>query len=456
MTTFARNRDPLLWDAPSHMRKRDVNDPARELSMFKRLFSPTYLNDAGSGNPEAVMKIVSTGMGRQSLAQLTAYIARSAEYMEDEEPLALEDETGQLIDGKAMEKSIVDEWVEDFEPLASYKDQLWKLELKNKLEFERAKLQYEGTDEERIREINLALKREKITNEKGEEVNFHFHAPKDLTHIILSIGGEGHNIKHATEATRRFLQDNFEAQGYRYMFVAHDDTDNLHFHVIVKNKNIIDGKRLQFDKADLFTLRHDFAYHLKQMGIKRVATLRRDRVITLKSIKAQKEELFERHEIFKEKYAEQRPINVQKYREQVHKKAERLKRITERELEYSKLTPTRANELRAQLAEIKAFEKQSKLETNHISPIDSQVTTKQLQNEAKRLRAKGPAKSSRQRKHMQKYLKHFETEVTEAIRHFKIVQKRAGVDTIKHVKQLKEIKKSLGLGVGMGLSLRFK
>ena len=454
MTTFAHNRDPLLWDAPSHLRKRDVNDPARELSMFKRLFSPTYLNDAGSGNPEAVMKIVSTGMGSQSLAQLTAYIARSAEYMDDEEPLALEDETGQLIGSKAMEKSIVDEWVEDFEPLASYKDQLWKLELKNKLEFERAKLQYEGTDEKRIREINLALKREKITNENGEDVNFHFHAPKDLTHIIFSVGGEGHNIKHATEATRRFLRDNFEAQGYRYMFVAHDDTDNLHFHVIVKNKNIIDGKRLQFDKADLFTLRHDFAYHLKQMGIKRVATLRRDRIITLKSIKAQKEELFEHHEIFKEKYAEQRPINVQKYREQVHKKAERLKRITERELKYSKLTPTRASELKQQLAEIKTFEKQAKLEMEHISLTDPQVTTKQLQNEAKRLREKDFAKSRRQRKHMQKYLKHFEIEVNEAIRHFKIVQKRAGIDTTKHVNQLKEIKKSLGFGVQLQIKLK--
>ena len=238
------------------------------------------------------------------------------------------------------------------------------------------------------------------------------------------------------------------------MFVAHDDTDNLHFHVIVKNKNIIDGKRLQFDKADLFTLRHDFAYHLKQMGIKRVATLRRDRIITLKSIKAQKEELFEHHEIFKEKYAEQRPINVQKYREQVHKKAERLKRITERELKYSKLTPTRASELKQQLAEIKTFEKQAKLEMEHISLTDPQVTTKQLQNEAKRLREKDFAKSRRQRKHMQKYLKHFEIEVNEAIRHFKIVQKRAGIDTTKHVNQLKEIKKSLGFGVQLQIKLK--
>ena len=188
--------------------------------------------------------------------------------------------------------------------------------------------------------------------------------------------------------------------------------------------------------------------------MKRVATLRRDRIITLKSIKAQKEELFERHEVFNEKYVEQRPINVQKYREQVHKKAERLKRITERELKYSKLTPTRASELRQQLAEITAFEKQEKLETKHIALTDPQVTAKALQNEAKRLREKDPAKSRRQRKHMQKYLKHFETEVNEAIRHFKIVQKRAGIDTTKHIKQLKEIKKSLGLGVGMGLKLR--
>ena len=159
-------------------------------------------------------------------------------------------------------------------------------------------------------------------------------------------------------------------------------------------------------------------------------------------------------EIFKEKYAEQCPINVQKYREQVRKKAERLKHITERELKYSKLTPTRAFELREQLAEIKAFEKQAKLETMHISPTDPQVATRQLQSEAKRLKTKDPAKSRKKRKHMQKYLKHFEIEVNEAIRHFKIVQKRAGIDTTKHVNQLKEIKKSLGFGVQLQIKLK--
>ena len=42
----------------------------------------------------------------------------------------------------------------------------------------------------------------------------------------------------------------------------------------------------------------------------------------------------------------------------------------------------------------------------------------------------------------QKYLKYFESEVNETIRHFKIVRKRAGIDTSKHIKQLKEIKRS--------------
>tara|TARA_R110000868_G_scaffold104453_1_gene287593 strand:- start:2055 stop:3416 length:1362 start_codon:yes stop_codon:yes gene_type:complete len=453
MTRFALNHDPLLWDTPSHLRKRDVNDPSRELSMFKRLLSPSYLNDANSGNPEAVMKIVSTGMGKQSLAQLTAYIARSAEYMDDEDPLTLEDEIGNIIKN---EKGTVDDWVEDFEPLASYKDQLWKLKLKNKLEFERAQLQYDGSDDKRLREVNLALKREKTRDDNGNEVNFHFHAPKDITHIIFSVGGDNHNVKHATEATRRFLRDNFEAQGYRYMFLAHNDTENLHFHVILKNKNMIDGKRVQFDKADLFTLRHDYAYHLKQMGIKRVATLRRDRVITLKSIKAQKEELFVRHEIFKEKYAENKPINVQKYRDTLEKKLIRLQAITERELKYSKLTPTRSKELQANLEELKVFKRQFKQESKNIAPDrqgnETRISTWQLQNEAKKLKARKPT-SKRQRRHMKKYLQHFEKEVNAAIRHFKAVGKVTKTDTSKSIKQLKDIKKALNLGVGLKLRI---
>lgn len=434
MSRFHNNRDTLLWDEPSHLQRRDRNDPAREISLFKRLFSRRYLASANSGKQEAVLKIVSTGMGKGSLSNIVEYVARTADYMEDETPLDLEDELGNAIATKEQRKETINNWGEDFASLASFKNQSWKLELKEQLSFERDKLKYyqetrglNKQQKDKLKELNLAIKEEKVRHKNGKVTDFHVYAPKDTTHIILSIGGEGHDLKRATEATRRFLRENFESQGYRYLFVAHADTDNLHFHVVLKNKNELTGKNIQFDKADLFTLRHDFAYHLQIMGIKRVATLRRDRVVTLQAIQEQKEQLFERHKTYKEKQSNNKPINVQKYQQSMLKRTEYLLNNTNIELDYSKLTPERAKKLRQMKFELTAFHKELTRENKNLHPeklMQNQTATlKQLQKETQTLENKQKPKSKRQTKNMRKYLVGFEKEITEAIKHFKMVRK---------------------------------
>jgi len=95
MSRFYANRDPLQWDDDAHLQRRDRNDPAREIALMNRLLNPGYVANANSGKPEAVLKIVSNAMGKGALSNVVEYIARTADYMEDEQPLDLED--GQLV-----------------------------------------------------------------------------------------------------------------------------------------------------------------------------------------------------------------------------------------------------------------------------------------------------------------------------------------------------------------------
>jgi hypothetical protein len=104
----------------------------------------------------------------------------------------------------------------------------------------------------------------------------------DTAHVLLSVGGKP-NEKKATQSTRKFLKDNFSTNGFKYIFVKHSDTDNLHFHVVIKNKSVF-GKNLRFDKSDLFALRQEYSRALSMNGIERVATLRKDRTQVIENL----------------------------------------------------------------------------------------------------------------------------------------------------------------------------
>jgi hypothetical protein len=130
----------------------------------------------------------------------------------------------------------------------------------------------------------------------GKRYNLKIYAPRDTIHMVLSVGGQ-HDEKgrfRAKQAVREYLAKNYGEIGYRYMFVEHNDTDNLHYHVILKGANELTGKQLSFDKADLFIQRGEFAQELEKQGIERSATLRRDRQQVLEKVEKGVEQLHER------------------------------------------------------------------------------------------------------------------------------------------------------------------
>lgn len=104
------------------------------------------------------------------------------------------------------------------------------------------------------------------------------NAPKDYDHFILSSGGDSPNKKKTFKATKEFLDSSLKARGYDYMMAMHDDTDHLHFHVIVNKKNEL-HKSYEYPSSlfNTFIFRKEYADMLNAHGIDRTVTLKRDR-----------------------------------------------------------------------------------------------------------------------------------------------------------------------------------
>jgi hypothetical protein len=107
---------------------------------------------------------------------------------------------------------------------------------------------------------------------------FKRNAPKDYDHFILSPGGDAPNKKKTFKATKDFLDTSLKARGYDYMMAMHDDTDHLHFHVIVNKKNEL-HKSYEYPSSlfNTFIFRKEYADMLNAYGIDRTVTLKRDR-----------------------------------------------------------------------------------------------------------------------------------------------------------------------------------
>ena len=176
--------------------------------------------------------------------------------------------------------------------------QQWKLDLMETLKKRRDKLlkipdsKITEVQKQKIDDLTDQIDKQYYISE-AKKYDLKMRGATDTTHILLSVGGKP-NEEKATKAVRAFLQENFAAQGFKYMFVKHSDTDNLHFHLVVKNKSEL-GQKLYFDKSDLFTIRQEFARHLSLNGIERVSTLRKDRSETLEKIISQTENVKKQH-----------------------------------------------------------------------------------------------------------------------------------------------------------------
>ena len=225
-----------LFDESDKLRSRKGRD---EQLPRLRLSSLAYAKDTRSAAPQAILKIPSFARGSR-VKNLIEYIARAKE----KDDLEFETESGEIKRGRADIKELYENWRQDFE--------------------------------------------RKKPGAKRE--------PRHATHIILSAKApnDAETAYKVNTAARDFLNKEFGAQGYEYVFVTHRDRDNPHVHVVLKNYNRELDTKLRLDKHDLLELRRSFAAELQRQGLEHVATRALDRPLPAKEMQARIEGLKER------------------------------------------------------------------------------------------------------------------------------------------------------------------
>ncbi|GGO83801.1 hypothetical protein GCM10011348_28450 [Marinobacterium nitratireducens] len=168
--------------------------------------------------PEVMVKISGHAKGADHIKAHLDYISRNGE-------LAIEDERGEVLAGKAAVRALATDWAQD----------QWN--------------------------------RRRNT--------------RDTTHIVLSMPN-GTAPTDVQKAARAFARRQF-GDNYQYVFALHTDTDSPHVHLAVKNLGF-DGRRLHVKKGDPQAWREAFADALERQGVEAEATSRATRGVIMKGI----------------------------------------------------------------------------------------------------------------------------------------------------------------------------
>jgi hypothetical protein len=204
-----------LFDGHTRRGKRDVS---------LRFASSSYQKDLQSKQPQLVLKVASniTNKTPRSVSESLDYIARNGSKYDDKEYIAPENQ-----DGKKLS-------VDDLMELKSE----WRSEFSNES-----------------------------------------HKSRVMTHLVLSIKeSDSDSHKKLQDATRDFLTERFGDDGFRYCFTVHNDTGQLHAHIMLNNNNLETGRKFRMDNQWLLESRMMASKHLKTYGLNYAATLKRDRV----------------------------------------------------------------------------------------------------------------------------------------------------------------------------------
>lgn len=448
----------------------------------------------------------------------------------DREPeLELEDEQGNIITTKAQQEAILAEWMKDSDTAAVYKKQAWKQEKIDQLDRERYQLTHKTEqgqattkDQERLAELNLALKTfrykepartldltdpanadrkkalqrqyhaakskknptpwdekrtaqlKKALDSGVEEtparvIDLRVKAPDDAMHILLSVGGQGHNLENAKQAARQYLDENFASAGHRYTWTMHTDTDNLHFHVVLKMKSDVTKNQIHLNKDDLFHLRQDFAYQLNKQKIEpRTSTLRQDRIVTVESLQKQTHDLYQRRDWYEEKVDKARPVDAFGYRDNALKQTERLLLITQNERKKLIQGNDRRDQLKNLEDGLRAHKEQLLNFTGPKVAKQAELTVQKLEQDNKELVEKGRAllnlnpngsggggskkrRNDNQAKYLEAHRKDLQRAIgamTEASKHMQPHEREAVKIQIETLKKLDKASKPKGFRLG--------
>ena len=455
MTSFAKTiiqfqQQDEIW-TKSNKRFYD-NRPAHLPSFSNRFSNSTYIQNTYSQKIQPVIKIISKQTGLTQVRRLLDYIAREAK--DKSEHLVLEDDRGRLFNHKEQRESTIRKWQKDFLSKESYEKQQWKLDLMEKLENRRDKLlkvpDSKLTDDikKKIDDLTHQIDNQYYVS-KTKRYDLKMRGASDTTHILLSAGAKPDESK-AYQATKTFLRENFASQGFEYMFVKHNDTDNLHFHVVVKNRGAF--KNLYFDKSDLFSLRQEYARHLSLNGIERVSTLRKDRNQVLDRVISHNENIKKRYTWYQSQLnktsSKDRNFDVFSYRANLLKQTDYLIKSTSSQINNS---GNDKKNLKRDLEHLKTLKKDLKKIDKDSFQTAKDKTLKSLNKDNKELVSKVEALSDDvqvrltplQKKKRKEYLKILLKKHVENLKLAKDVIKSESPNNFEYSAKQKEILKDL-------------
>lgn len=423
-----KQQEEEFWKKSRKNQNSDEKYKDYSITTYKnRLSSNSYLKDTISKDIQPVFKIISKQTGLSQVKSLTDYLISEIKEEQHEEGLLFEDDQGDLYNNKEV-NNISKSWVEDDDLSEKLESQKWKKEMMKEMRYERRKLKkipekdITEKEKDRIKELSSNIKKQiltkKVKNKKTGEIeektyNLKIRAIDTTTHCILSVGGKP-DKEFATIATRKFLQDNIASKGFSYIFTRHDDTDNMHFHVIIKTKNNITDKRLRFDKSDLFMIRKEYANYLSDMGIKRVATKRLDRTEYIEKISKDIEKINNNFTWYQAQInktpsqdtTKQKNIDIFSYRANLLSQSENIiKRVKNMSFNYKE-----KNIIKTDLDALKTFKKEiltvTPEEFQNMRDKTLKYLTKENQNLIKKIEELRKQKTSPQiKKRQDKYIK---------------------------------------------------
>jgi len=331
-------------DFEKFMKKRRGRGDGDNAFKF-RLLHKGYAGNAFSNSytQEVVIKVIGRGFSTKHLSTLIKYIAREQEHQKEEEKAPIFDCYGNEVSPEDFEK-LVKDWKQDFdfpdEGLdkitldgineiskaysflndKKYEEKMSDLGVKiynnikkfldkkipaktqfqeNSFIFNKDNLTYgfinRVLDDETLEVVTFLdggeLQLEKVKKENAQDITYevqkhHRYMPKNFTHMILSPGGDNVDEKKAMKATEGYLKKELSTRGFEYVWTMHKDTENLHFHVVVKSKSFLrEQGKFVLNKFDLHAMRLSYARVLNGYKIDRTATLKYDRPSYLQILK---------------------------------------------------------------------------------------------------------------------------------------------------------------------------
>ena len=201
----------------------DIASYARRGPRWRDRLSPAeieHISRTVHRTPEVMVKVLTRG------GQNLGAVRKHFEYLSRKGELGIETDDGQRLDGKGVERALIDDWDLDIE--------------------------------EDRRRSNLDARPSR--------------SPPKLVHKVLFSMPPGTPPQKVLDAVKNFAREEFGLK-HRYAMVLHTDEPHPHVHVVIKAASE-EGGRLNIRKATLREWRREFARHLRDLGVPANATER--------------------------------------------------------------------------------------------------------------------------------------------------------------------------------------